>query len=197
MLQNRRQIKIGLTGGIGAGKTFVAEVFSKLGIAVFNADFHAKKCMQEIEELKNQICKAFGNDIYQEEKLQKKKLANIVFSDSKKLQELNNIVHPFVHISFKEWLKKQESEYVIKEAAILFEGGANKGLDVVICVSSKMELRIKRVMKRDKCTKERVMKRISMQMPQETKEKLSDFVIVNDGKQLILPQLIKIINQIS
>lgn len=197
MLQHRRQIKIGLTGGIGTGKTFVAEVFSRLGISVFNADFHAKKCMQEIEKLKNKICKAFGNDIYQEEKLQKQKLANIIFSDSKKLQALNNLVHPFVHLAFEEWLKKQKSEYVIKEAAILFEAGANKGLDAVICVSSKMELRIKRVVTRDKCTKERVMKRISMQMPQETKEKLSDFIIVNDGKQLILPQLIKIINQIS
>ena len=197
MLHNRRQIKIGLTGGIGTGKTFVAEVFSKLGISVFNSDSHAKKCMQEIGQLRNQICKSFGSDIYQEERLQKQKLANIVFSDSKKLQELNNLVHPFVYIAFEEWLKKQESEYVIKEAAILFEGGANKGLDAVICVSSKMELRIKRVMKRDKCTKERVVKRISMQMPQETKEELSDFVIVNDGKQLILPQLIKIINQIS
>ena len=89
MLHNRRQIKIGLTGGIGTGKTFVAEVFSKLGISVFNSDSHAKKCMQEIGQLRNQICKSFGSDIYQEERLQKQKLANIVFSDSQKLQELN------------------------------------------------------------------------------------------------------------
>ena len=189
--------KIGLTGGIGAGKTFVAEVFQRLGYAIFSADFHAKKCMQESEELKTQICKAFGNDIYVKGKLQKKKLANIVFSDSKKLQELNNLVHPFVHIAFDEWLIKQDSEYVIKEAAILFEGGANKGLDAVICVSSPMELRIKRVMERDKCSRERVMKRMAMQMPQETKEKLSDFVIVNTENEKILPQILSICKKIE
>jgi dephospho-CoA kinase len=153
--------------------------------------------MQESEELENQICKAFGNDIYEKGKLQKKKLADIVFSDSKKLQELNNLAHPFVHIAFDKWLKKQDSEYVIKEAAILFEGGANKGLDAVICVSSPMELRIKRVMERDKCSRERVMKRMAMQMPQETKEKLSDFVIVNTENEKILPQILSICKKIE
>ncbi len=189
--------KIGLTGGIGAGKTFIAEIFQKLGYTIFSSDYYAKKCMQESEELKIQICKVFGNEIYEKGRLQKKKLANIVFLDSKKLQELNNLVHPFVHIAFDEWLIKQDSEYVIKEAAILFEGGANKGLDAVICVSSPMELRIKRVMERDKCSRERVMKRMAMQMPQETKEKLSDFVIVNTENEKILPQILSICKKIE
>ena len=189
--------KIGLTGGIGAGKTFIAEIFQKLGYTIFSSDYYAKKCMQESDELKTQICKVFGNEIYEKGRLQKKKLANIVFLDSKKLQELNNLVHPFVHIAFDEWLIKQDSEYVIKEAAILFEGGANKGLDAVICVSSPIELRIKRVMERDKCSRERVMKRMAMQMPQETKEKLSDFVIVNTENEKILPQILSICKKIE
>ena len=189
--------KIGLTGGIGAGKTFIAEIFQKLGYTIFSSDYYAKKCMQESDELKTQICKVFGNEIYEKGRLQKKKLANIVFLDSKKLKELNNLVHPFVHIAFDEWLIKQDSEYVIKEAAILFEGGANKGLDAVICVSSPMELRIKRVMERDKCSRERVMKRMAMQMPQETKEKLSDFVIVNTENEKILPQILSICKKIE
>ena len=189
--------KIGLTGGIGVGKTFVSEVFQKLGYAIFCADFHAKNCMEESEELKNQICKSFGNNIYKKGKLQKKKLANIVFSNSKKIQELNNLVHPFVHIAFDEWLIKQDVKNIIKEAAILFEGGANKQLDAVICVSSPMELRIKRVMERDQCSRERVMKRMAMQMPQETKEKLSDFIIVNTENERILPQILSICKKIE
>ncbi|MAW21565.1 MAG: dephospho-CoA kinase [Flavobacteriales bacterium] len=197
MSQNKRKIKVGLTGGIGSGKTFVGEVFNRLGLPVFNADFHAKKCMREVKELKDQICKKFGDEIYKDRELQKERLSDIIFSDYEKLQELNSIVHPFVNIAFKEWVKKQEEMCLIKEAAILFESGANKYLDVVVCVSSSMDLRIRRVMKRDNCTKERVIQRISMQMLQEEKEKLSDFIIVNNGGQLILPQLINIIKQIS
>ena len=135
--------------------------------------------------------------MYKDSELQNKRLSDIVFTDSQKLEELNSIVHPFVNIAFEEWVKNQESKCLIKEAAILFESGANKYLDKVICVSAKMDLRIARVMKRDNCTKESVMQRISMQMPQRDKEKLSDFIIVNNGDQLILPQLIKSINQIS
>tara|TARA_B100001758_G_C18416776_1_gene620762 strand:- start:5701 stop:6294 length:594 start_codon:yes stop_codon:yes gene_type:complete len=197
MSQNKSKIKIGLTGGIGSGKTFVSEIFLKLGIPIFYADYHAKKCMRDKEELKDQICKKFGSEIYKGLEIQNKKLSDIVFADSQKLKELNSIVHPFVSIAFEEWVKNQESKYVIKEAAILFETGTDKYLDAVICVSSNMDLRIRRVMKRDNCTEEKVIQRISMQIPQKEKEKLSDFVIFNNGDQLILPQVLKIINQIS
>ena len=184
--------KIGLTGGIGVGKTFVSKIFQKMGYSVFLADLHAKKCIHESDDLKNEIKKKFGNEIYQKGVLQKDRLSNIVFNDTKKLQELNSLVHPFVQRRFEDWCKNQQSKFVIKEAAILFESEAYKGLDGVICVSAPFQKRIERVMKRDNCTKEDVIKRIENQMPQEKKEKLSDFVILNNDKKELLPQIISI-----
>ncbi len=189
--------KIGITGGIGVGKTFVSEIFSRLGVPVFSADTEARKCMHDSDDLKNSITRHFWNGIYKKGILQKEILANIVFSDSKKLQELNNLVHPFVQNKFEIWQKEQTAPFVLKEAAILFESGANKGLDAVICISSAMEVRIKRVMERDKCSREKVMKRIAMQMPQETKEKLSDFVIINAENEKILPQILSVCKKIE
>jgi len=184
--------QIGLTGGIGVGKTFVSEIFQKMGYSVFFADLHAKKCMHESDDLKTEIKQNFGNEIYQKGVLQKNRLSNIVFNDTKKLQELNSLVHPFVQRRFEDWCKNQQSKFVIKEAAILFESEAHKGLDGVICVSAPFEKRIERVMKRDNCTKEDVIKRIENQIPQEKKEKLSDFVILNNDKKELLPQIISI-----
>jgi len=184
--------KIGLTGGIGVGKTFVSEIFQKMGYSVFLADLHAKKCMHESDDLKTEIKQNFGNEIYKKGVLQKNRLSNIVFNDTKKLQELNSLVHPFVQRRFEDWCKNQQSKFVIKEAAILFESEAHKGLDGVICVSAPFQKRIERVMKRDNCTKEDVIKRIENQMPQEKKEKLSDFVILNNDKKELLPQIISI-----
>ena len=189
--------KIGLTGGIGVGKTFVADIFQKMGYTVFSADTEAKKCMQESKDLKSTVIQNFGDEMYKNGVLQKEKLANIVFNDSEKLNELNQLVHPFVQLEFENWCKNQTSKFVIKEAAILFESRANKGLDAVICVSSPMEVRIKRVMERDKSSREKVMKRIAMQMPQETKEKLSDFVIINTENEKILPQILSVCKKIE
>ena len=171
--------KIGLTGGIGVGKTFVADIFQKMGYAVFSADTEAKKCMQESKDLKSAVIQNFGDEVYKNGVLQKEKLANIVFNDSEKLNELNQLVHPFVQQYFENWCKNQNAKFVIKEAAILFESGAHIGLDAVICVTAPMEIRIKMVMQRDNCSKEEMLKRIENQMPQEEKEGLSDFVIVN------------------
>ncbi|MBR74270.1 MAG: dephospho-CoA kinase, partial [Dehalococcoidaceae bacterium] len=175
--------KIGLTGGIGVGKTFVASIFQKMGIAVFSADIYAKRCMQESEQLKNAIIQHFGTDIYKNEILQKQKLAEIVFSDSEKLNVLNKLVHPFVQIEFEKWCKNQTSSFVLKEAAILFESDSNKNLDAIICVGAPLQIRIERVMQRDSCSEQAVLKRIANQMPEEEKEQLSDFVIVNDSKE--------------
>ena len=189
--------KIGLTGGIGVGKTFVSEIFQKMGYSVFLADLHAKKCMHESDDLKTAIKQNFGNEIYQKGVLQKDRLSNIVFNDTKKLQELNSLVHPFVQRRFEDWCKNQQSKFVIKEAAVLFESGAHKGLDGVICVSAPLQKRTERVMERDKCTREKVMKRMAMQIPQETKEKLSDFVIVNAENEKILPQILSVCKKIE
>jgi dephospho-CoA kinase len=197
MSHKKKQIKLGLTGGIGSGKTFVSTIFSKLKIPVFNADIEAKKCMNEDKPLKQAIKNSFGDKIFKEGSLQNKVLADIVFNNSQKLAELNKLVHPLVKISFDNWCLKQSSSVVIKEAAILFESDSHTGLDKVICVSAAKETRIERVIKRDNILREQVVAIMEMQMPQNEKEKLSDFIIVNDEVELLLPQIVKIINIIS
>ena len=197
MSQDKQQIKIGLTGGIGSGKTFVGAIFSKLGITVFNADVEAKKCLVEDSKLITGVQSIFGEHIYDNGTLQKEILAEIVFNDKQKLEELNQLVHPVVKQSFEDWCAEQTSKIVIKEASILFESDSHLGLDKVICISASEETRIERVIKRDNISREQVIARIKRQMSQNEKEKLSDFVIVNDEEGLLLPQIIKIITQIS
>jgi dephospho-CoA kinase len=192
-----KQKRIGLTGGIGSGKTFVSDVFKKLEIPVFNADYEAKRCMVENERLQQEIQNVFGDEVYNNGALQKEVLAEIVFKDKQKLEKLNKLVHPVVKQSFETWCAEQTSKIVIKEAAILFESDSHLTLDKVICVSAPEETRIERVIKRDNISREQVMARIERQMSQHEKEKLSDFVIINDEKELLLPQIIKIITQIS
>lgn len=184
--------KIGVTGGIGSGKTYVSEVFRSLGIPIFYADIQAKKLMISSEKLIKLLKKEFGNEIYENADLNKEKLSSIVFSDSDKLQKLNSLVHPIVKKEFSNWCKRQTSPYVIKEAAILFESNSHLGLDAVICVSSTLELRMKRLLKRDNFNEKEIKKRIENQITQEDKEKQSDYIIINDEKDLLLPQIIKI-----
>ena len=197
MSREKEKIKIGLTGGIGSGKTFVGAIFSKLGIPVFNADDQARKCMSENEDLKQDIQNVFGDNVYHNGLLQNKVLADIVFNNNQKLEELNKLVHPVVRQRFDGWSVDQNSRIVIKEAAILFESDSHVDLDKIICVSAHEESRIERVIKRDNTSREQVLRRIEIQMPQNEKEKLSDFVIINDEVELLLPQIIKIIDQIS
>ena len=185
--------KIGLTGGIGTGKTYVAKIFKKFGIPVFCADTNAKELLQTNTKLINQVRKEFGSNMYVEGFLQSKKLADIVFSDKSMLVKLNKLVHPYVNYSFISWCSNQESNLVIKEAAILFESNSNIDLDIIICVSAPLDIRIKRVKKRDGVSEEHVQRVINNQMLQYKKEKLSDFVIYNDEKKLILPQIIEIL----
>ena len=184
--------KIGITGGIGSGKTYVASVFKSLGIPIFNADIQAKKIMTSSGKLIKLVKEEFGNEIYKDSDLNKEKLASIVFSNSDKLQKLNSLVHPIVKEEFNNWCKKQTSPYVIKEAAILFESNSHIGLDAVICVSAPLDLRMRRLLNRDDYSKKEIKKRIENQISQEEKEKRSDYIIVNNEKDLLLPQIIKI-----
>ena len=184
--------KIGITGGIGSGKTYVAAVFQSLGIPIFFADIQAKKLMTSSEKLIKLLKEEFGYEIYKDADLNKEKLSSIVFSNYDKLQKLNSLVHPIVKEEFNNWCKKQTSPYVIKEAAILFESKSNLGLDAVICVSAPLELRMKRLLKRDNFNEKEINQRIENQILQEDKEKQSDYIIVNDEKDLLLPQIIKI-----
>lgn len=182
---------IGLTGGIGSGKSTVASIFEQLGVPVYNSDIRAKHLMNENEEIIANIKAVFGNSTYNSSGvLQREVLASIVFNNATKLQQLNSIVHPWVKKDTTEWEKKHEAHtYVIKESAILFETGIYKDMYKIILVTAPEDIRINRVMERDSCTRSDVLQRISKQFSDEKKIPLSDYIIVNDGIQALLPQV--------
>lgn len=183
---------IGLTGGIGSGKSVVAKVFATLGIPVFNADDEAKRIMQTSPEIKTKLIQQFGTDIYNEHGLNKEKLAAIVFNEPFQLQLLNAIVHPVTIQAAKDWAAKQTSPYVIKEAALIFESGAADGLLKVIGVTAPLSLRIHSVMQRDGITKDQVDARMRNQISDTIKMRLCDYVIENNNQQMVIPQVIEI-----
>lgn len=185
-------VLIGLTGGIGSGKSTVAKVFETLGIAVYYADDAAKRLMNTDETLKQEIIKQFGIESYKDGTLNRPYIASLVFANKEKLNVLNSIVHPATIEDSQKWVLQQISPYVIREAALLFESGANKGLDFVVGVSAPMPLRIQRVIQRDGLSKEEIEQRISRQMDEEEKMKKCDFIIKNDEKQLVIPQVLDI-----
>ena len=185
-------LKVGLTGGIGSGKSTVARVFEVLGIPVYYADEAAKRLMNENEDLKQAIIKQFGEGVYDKGQLNRKTLAEIVFNDPSKLELLNSLVHPATLHDAKIWLEKQTSPYAIKEAALIFESGAQKFLDHVIGVSAPTPLRIQRTMQRDGITREEVLARMDKQMDDSLKMKLCDFLIKNDEQEMLLPQVLEL-----
>lgn len=189
-------ILVGLTGGIGSGKTTVAKLFLNLGIPVFFADEEAKWLMQNSISLKAKIINAFGEESYLNNSLNRTYLANIVFNDKIKLNDLNQIVHPEVKIHFKAWLLKQKSDYIIYENAILFESNSASDFDLIICVIDELKSRIDRVVKRDHTTRQQVIKRIENQMDDVEKIKKSDFVIKNDSEINLKTAVLKIHNEI-
>lgn len=190
-------IKVGLTGGIGSGKSVVAKVFETLGIPVYYADDAAKKLMNTNEGLKKEIIKNFGEDSYTNGELNRKYIASIVFNDKEKLDLLNSLTHPATIRDAEEWITRQSSLYIIKEAALLFESGANKNLDFVIGVDAPLPLRINRVINRDGITEEEIMKRIARQMNETEKLKLCDFIVTNNEKDLVIPQIIELHKKFS
>ncbi len=183
---------IGLTGGIGSGKTVVSKIFASLGIPVYYADDEAKRLMNEDPGLKEAITRIFGEQAYEGSGLDRKLISSIVFKDPSKLAELNAAVHPITIRDADEWRKKQSAPYIIKEAALLFESGANRSLDKVIGVSAPLELRIARVIARDKFSREDVLRRMNNQMEEEKKISLCDFVILNDEKHSLIEQVLAI-----
>lgn len=183
-------LRIGLTGGIGSGKSTVARIFSVLGIPVYDADSSSKRLMTEDEELKQKIIENFGKESYTNGRLNRKYLSEQAFSNYKKTELLNSIVHPATIKDGEEWIKKQNAPYIIKEAALIFESGSNKFLDKVIGVSSPVSLRIERTMKRSNITSEQVKARVALQMDEEEKMRLCDYVIINDEQQMLIPQVL-------
>ena len=189
--------KLGLTGGIGSGKTLVCEIFEKLGVPVYYADSAARDLMNRDAELMAGIRQMFGDEAYGTDGLDRQYMAARVFGNHEKLKGLNQLVHPAVRKDFIKWAERQEgSPYVIEEAAILFESGASEGMDLSVLVYAPEELRISRVMKRDGIQREAVLKRMEHQLSEEKKKEMADHVLVNDGKQMILPQVIDLHNDI-
>ena len=185
-------LKVGITGGMGSGKSTVAKVFEVLGIPVYYADDAAKKLMNEDAALKEKLIAVFGKEIYQDGILNRPHLSGLVFNNPEKLAQLNSIVHPATIADAESWMQQQHSPYAIKEAAILFESGANKYVDKVIGVYAPIQLRINRVIQRDNSTEEAVTARMNRQMEEDKKMNLCDYVITNDEQELVIPQVLKI-----
>jgi dephospho-CoA kinase len=183
-------LSIGLTGGIGSGKSIVAQIFSTLGIPVLDADALAKQIMRDDEAVKRKIKEAFGTDAYTQNGLNRPFIANIVFKDPYQLQVLNAIVHPATIEAGKIWDSQQNAPYTIKEAALFFESGSAEGMDLIIGVYAPDALRIQRVMHRDQLSRAQVLERMQHQISQTIKMKLCDKVILNDEQSLLVPQVI-------
>jgi dephospho-CoA kinase len=185
-------LKIGITGGIGSGKSTVCGIFLRFGIPVFNADMEAKKLLENREVMafyRNE----FGDQVFNNNKLDKQKISSIIFEDSVALQKVNNFIHPLVKLKFDEWCELFQSKvYVLEEAALLFESGSYNALDATIFVHAPQKLRIKRVAERDHVTHEMVMQRIKNQWPDQKKIKLANYIITNDEHSLLLPQVLRI-----
>jgi len=189
-------IIVGLTGGIGSGKTTVAKQFSEIGIPVYIADEEAKDLMRRSKVIKRELIKLFGNDAYVGNELNKSFLANIIFNDKAYLQKMNAIVHPKVARHFEKWVLKQEAPYVIKEVAILFENDGHKACDFVITVTAPIETRIKRLLKRDNTSKGKIEAIMKNQWTDEEKAKHSHFVIENIELKNTKKQVVKIHKEI-
>ena len=185
-------LKIGITGGIGSGKSTVAKVFETLGIPVYYADGAAKKLMNEHKSLKAALIKTFGSETYMNGELNKDFLSTKVFNDAEQLKMLNAIVHPIVIKDGEEWMAQQTTPYAVKEAAIFFETGSAAGLDYMIGVYAPQDLRILRVINRDGVSRNNVLARMEKQLDESIKMKLCDFVITNNDQQMVLPQVLSL-----
>jgi dephospho-CoA kinase len=185
-------LKVGVTGGIGAGKSIVCKIFEVLGVPVYYADEAAKELMQQNEKLIAELKIHFSDAVYDGVNLNRKYLSNLIFNNPEKRELLNTIVHPYVIQDGIDWMKKQQSPYAIKEAALIFESGSQESLDHIIGVFAPNSLKILRTIKRDHSTREEVLQKIESQIEDGIKMKLCDDVITNDDQHLLIPQVIAI-----
>jgi dephospho-CoA kinase len=185
--------KVGITGGIGSGKTTVCKIFELQKIPVFYADLEAREIMSSDDQLIAEVKAAFGADIYTSERtLNRSKLAKLVFNNDFLLAELNSLVHPAVFRAFDKWVGRQTAPYVIKEAALLFESGSYKDCQATILVKSPHDLKIKRVIERDSIGEADILKRMAKQLSDSEKESLSDYTLQNNEQDLLIPQVLKL-----
>ena len=189
-------ILVGLTGGIGSGKSTVINYFKELGITCYQADDEAKKLMNLDKGLIKKIKNSFGDSIYINSKLDRKKLSAIVFTDKQKLELLNSIVHPYVNRHFENYCKGLEDTYIIKEVAIIFETGTQNKFDKIILVRAPKEDRVKRIINRDKCNRQDAINRINNQIADDDKIDQCDFIIDNINLEEIPSKVLKIHNSI-
>jgi dephospho-CoA kinase len=198
-MSKQRPLLVGITGGIGSGKSTVCKLFSLLGIPVYTADERAKWLMAQDPELRNQISNTFGEAAYSSTgELNRTFLAESVFPNPEKIAQLNALVHPAVKKDFEQWIASQTAPYLIKEAALLFETGAAKALDYVINVSSPLRIRTARILLRDPHrSEEQVNQIINQQLPDEEKNELADFCIKNTDNKLLIPQVLEVHEQLS
>lgn len=187
---------VGLTGGIGSGKTTVLKMFQNYGISCYIADIEAKRLMNTSDIIRVRLIEEFGEDSYTETGLNRNFLAEIVFNDPEKLKRINSIVHPEVHRDFIEFVKSAKGDYVIYESAILFESKRETSCDAVITVTAPIELRIERIIKRDGISKSDILLRMNNQLPEEIKVKKSDYVIENIDLQDTKCQVLTVHNTI-
>ena len=187
-------IKAGITGGIGSGKTTVCKIFEVLGVPVYYADDRAKELITTDVSLIKKIKKLLGDDVYDaENNINKKRIAAVVFNFPEVLEQYNAIVHPAVFDDAEKWMRRhQQFDYILEEAALLFETGTYQKLDTIICVTAPLEVRIERIKKRDGLSEEEILARIANQMPEEEKISLSDYVIYNDGSTPLIRQVLRI-----
>lgn len=194
-------IRLGITGGIGSGKSVVARTLQTIGIPVFDCDAESKRLCVEHPGIREQLIALVGSDVYLPPiancQLNKPLLAQYLFASAEHVQQVNGIIHPVVKEYFKEWTAKQKAEIVAIESAILFEAGFDDVVDSVVMVSAPLEVRINRAMQRDGVSRSAIEERIRQQMPDEEKRLRSEFVVINDGKTPVIPQVLQIINTLS
>jgi dephospho-CoA kinase len=189
--------KIGITGGIGSGKSYVSGIIKSMGFPVYHSDESAKLLMESNPEIKEGLLLLFGDSIYEKDELNKKKLAELIFESPELREKINALVHPIVRADFAQWASNQSKEIVFNEAAILFETGAHTNFDATILVISPEAIRIDRVMKRENCSRELVLKRIQSQWSDEQKSSLATYQIINDSVSPLLIQVEKVLEKIS
>ena len=191
--------KIGITGGMGSGKSTVCKVFALLGVPVYDADSGAKRVLNTNPRVRKEIIELFGEESYKGNVLDNRYLAKLVFNDKEKVEKLNHIVHPGVGEDFEEWMKdKQGMPYILKEAALMYEAGSDKTLDKIITVFAPKEIRLKRVMSRDvQRSESEILAIMDKQISEEEKMKRADFVLYNDDQKLVIPQVIALHRIIS
>lgn len=193
-----KPLLIGITGGIGAGKSLISKIFRVLQVPVYDADTRAKDLMVTSDNLRSAISVLFGEQSFDGDQLNRKHIADKAFHEPKLLSQLNELVHPAVQIDFEKWIDEQSSSYILKEAALLFETGSHKKLDHVILVTAPRETRIKRVLVRDTHRTEADVKAIlSRQMSDEEKQTMADVVLKNDGTEMIIPKILEMHQQFS